>query len=92
MSNFFGDRNFIPIEIMIDHDLSELEVKDIFESIKNKIGEPCTYQLTDAEREEIENMKNKILELEKMEKIAEERKIAEIEQQEKQKQIEQWVI
>ena len=81
----------MPIEIFIDHDLSELEVVKMFEDLKMKIGEPSTYELSEAEKEEIENIKQRIIEMENAERAAEERIIAEKEREEKERQAEEWV-
>lgn len=64
---------------------------DIFEKLKRKIGEPSTYELSDAERLEIEKIKNEIVEKEKLEREAEKRLKFEGEQAKKEAQIEEWV-
>lgn len=89
--NFFADRNLTPIEILIDRDLNKDAIQEIFEKLKLKIGEPCSYELTEAEEEEIRKMKEKIEELEKAEKAEVERKRAELERIEKEREIEEWV-
>lgn len=81
----------MPIEIFIDHDLSQLEVVKLFEDLKSKIGEPSTYELSNAEKEEIEKIKHQIMDMEKAEKAAEELKLAELEREEKERQVEEWV-
>lgn len=85
------DHNVPTIEITIDHDLNQLELIKLFEQLKNKIGEPCIYELTDAEKLEIEKIKREIAEKEKLEMEAEEKVRMEIEKEEKEKQIEEWV-
>lgn len=89
--NFFVDRNVPTIEITIDHDLNQHELIELFEKLKNKIGEPCTYELSDAEKLEIVQIKNEIAEKEKLEREAEEKMRIEIEKEEKEKEIEEWV-
>lgn len=91
VSNFFSDKNLMPIEIFIDHDLNQLEVVEIFENLKKKIGRPSVYELSDAEKAEIEQIKQKIIDMENAEKAAEEKKIADLEREEKEKEIEEWV-
>ena len=59
--------------------------------MKKKIGEPSTYELSDAEKEEIENIKQRIIDMENAERAAEERIIAEKEREEKERQAEEWV-
>lgn len=81
----------MPIEIYIDHDLNQLEVVKMFEGLKTKIGEPSTYELSEAEKEEIENIKQQIIDMENAERAAEERKIADKEREEKERQAEEWV-
>lgn len=79
------------IEITIDHDLNQLELIQLFESLKSKIGDPCSYELSDAEKIEIARIKSEIAEKEKLEKEAEENMKIEMEREEKEKQIEEWV-
>lgn len=89
--NLFSDHNIIPIEINIERDLTQFDLIDIFEKLKRKIGDPCTYELSNAEKLEIEKIKKEIAEKEKLEREAEERLKAEEERAEKEKQIEDWV-
>jgi hypothetical protein len=49
--NFFLDRDIIPIEITFDRDQSFSDLKDIFESLKSKIGPPRNDELTRVENE-----------------------------------------
>jgi hypothetical protein len=79
------------IEISIDHDLNQLELIQLFESLKGQIGEPCTYELTDAEKLEIVKIKNEIAEKEKLEREADEKFRAELEREEDERKIEEWV-
>lgn len=79
------------IEFTIDHDLNQHELIELFEKLKNKIGEPCTYELSDAEKLEIAQIKNEIAEKEKLEREAEEKMRIEIEKEVKEKEIEEWV-
>lgn len=79
------------IEISIDHDLTQFEIIQLCESLKNKIGNRCIYELSDAEKLEIEKIKIEIAEKEKIAKENEEKAKIELEIKEKEKQIEEWV-
>lgn len=63
----------------------------IFESLKLKIGEPCIYEFSDAEKKEIEKIKNEIAEKEKLQRDAEETLKLEEENEIKERQIGEWV-
>lgn len=89
--NFFNDRNIMPIEISVDHDLTQLELMQMFEKLKSQIGEPCTYELLEADKLELEKLKERIFEKQELEKAADEKMLIDKEREENENQIEEWV-
>lgn len=91
LTNFFLDRDIIPIEINFDRDVTKSELCDIFESIKSKIGPPYNYGLSQEEQEEINKLKTEIAREEAAEKAEEERMKAIAARDGEEKEIENWV-
>jgi hypothetical protein len=58
--NFFLDRDIIPIEITFDRDQSSSDLKDIFESLKSKIGPPRNNELAREVNEGIQEFEKDV--------------------------------
>lgn len=68
-----------------------MELQNIFEDLKTKIGKPRLYELTNEEKEEIERLKKEIAdkefeEEEEMKRIKEQK-----EREDNEKKLEEWV-
>lgn len=89
--NFFLDREIIPIEITINHELNDAEIQKIFESLKLKIGHPHTYELSKEEQDEINKIKKLIADKEAAECEKMKQKRAQEEFEENQMKLDEWV-
>lgn len=89
--SFFLDRKVVPIEINIDRDLNKSELREIFESIRQKIGEPRYCEFTEEKQEEIMKWRNAIALKLETDKQAAESLSAQRAFDEKEKKIRQWV-
>ncbi|CAO1320063.1 unnamed protein product [Diamesa serratosioi] len=88
--NFFLDRDIIPMEITIDNDLNEKQIKEIFESIIARIGPPKSYELTREELNEIQRRKLEITAMEEAEKVEKAMQQSAKNQEERELQLEDW--